>query len=161
LPWGFSFSPYFSISSPTPFNITTGRDNNFDTLFADRPAFARIGQPGAIVTRFGIFNVNPTAGDVIIPRNLGRSARTFDSGLNLSRSFSFGSGGDESTGSIFNRARKSVRGPYTLTFSTDVENLFNHTNLCDFNGVLTSSFFGRANCSEGARKIKIGLELSF
>jgi hypothetical protein len=161
LPGGFSLSPYFSISSGAPFNITTGRDENGDTIFTDRPSFGRLGEPGIIVTRFGVFNPNPALGDQIIPRNFGRRSRTINSGLNLSRSFSFGSGGDESVGSIFNRARRSVRGPYNFTFSLDVENLFNHTNFSDFNGVLTSPLFGRANSSQGPRKVKIGLELSF
>src|SRR5262249_18782470 len=125
LPWGIELTPYFSIASGAPFNITTGADNNGDTIFVDRPAFGMMGQPGVVVTRFGVFNPNPGPGDVIIPRNFGQGRRTSTAGLNLYRSFSFGSGGDESTGSIFNRARRSVRGPYNLTFSADIENLFN------------------------------------
>ena len=161
MPGGFNLSPYFSVSSGSPFNITTGSDNNGDTLFADRPSFGRPGDPGVIVTSFGVFNPNPRPGDRIIPRNFGRGPWRVSSGLNFSKSFSFGSGGDESVGSVFNRARRSVRGPYNLTFSTDIENFLNRTNFCDFNGVLPSPFFGRANCSEGALKIKLGMELSF
>jgi Carboxypeptidase regulatory-like domain len=161
LPWGLKLSPYASLSSGAPFNITTGLDNNGDTLFADRPAFGQLRGPGVIVTRFGIFNPNPRPGDILVPRNFGRGPRTLSSGLNLYKSFSFGSGGDESVGSVFNRARRSVRGPYSLSFSADVENFLNHTNFGEFNGVLTSPFFGRANSSEGPRKVKVGLELSF
>ena len=40
LPWEVRVNPFVILSSGRPFNITTGRDNNGDTLFTDRPAFA-------------------------------------------------------------------------------------------------------------------------
>src|SRR5205085_3731157 len=40
LPWGIRLNPLVTINSGRPFNITTGRDLNGDTLFTDRPAFA-------------------------------------------------------------------------------------------------------------------------
>src|SRR5205814_5381225 len=83
LPGGFNLSPYFSVNSGSPFNITTGSDNNGDTLFADRPAFGRRGDPGVIVTRFGVFNPNPRPADQIIPRNFGRGPWRVSSGLNF------------------------------------------------------------------------------
>jgi hypothetical protein len=51
--------------------------------------------------------------------------------------------------------------PMYLTFSVDVENMLNHTNLAGYNGVLTSSFFGRANRALEARRILLGVRLSF
>ena len=54
---GILFDSSISISSGRPFNITTGRDNNSDTLFTDRPAFARPGDVGAISTAFGVSGV--------------------------------------------------------------------------------------------------------
>ncbi len=39
-------TPSLSIASGRPFNITTGADNNGDTIFADRPAFAAPGEVG-------------------------------------------------------------------------------------------------------------------
>ncbi|MBO0719716.1 MAG: hypothetical protein J2P41_02780, partial [Blastocatellia bacterium] len=38
LPWGIRLSPQMNINSGTPFNITTGLDDNHDTQFTDRPA---------------------------------------------------------------------------------------------------------------------------
>ena len=38
--YGISFNPFVMASSGAPFNIITGRDNNGDTMFNDRPAFA-------------------------------------------------------------------------------------------------------------------------
>src|SRR5260370_26825220 len=78
------------VASSAPFNITTGSDDNGDTLFTDRPAFAKAGDAGAIVTRFGIFNPHPGPGDAIIPRNFGRGPGEVNVNLSLSRTFSFG-----------------------------------------------------------------------
>src|SRR5271165_4854058 len=39
-PKGFRFSPFFIASSSQRFNITTGADNNGDSIFNDRPTFA-------------------------------------------------------------------------------------------------------------------------
>jgi hypothetical protein len=90
LPWDFRMGSFVNIASGTPFNITTGRDNNQDTSFTDRPAFADANDPGAIVTRFGIFNPNPGPGDIIIPRNFGQSEGQFNVSFNVSKSFGFG-----------------------------------------------------------------------
>jgi hypothetical protein len=90
LPWGFRMSPFTHIFSSRPFNIRTGRDNNLDTLFTDRPAFANPGDPGAIATTFGVFNPNPGPGDVIIPRNFGEGTGQVSVNLNISKTFSFG-----------------------------------------------------------------------
>jgi hypothetical protein len=90
LPYGIRIGPRLNINSGGPFNITLGRDLNGDLSFADRPAFADPGDPGAIVTRFGVFNPNPQPGDVIIPRNFGQGPSRFDLDLNFSKTFGFG-----------------------------------------------------------------------
>ncbi|HXG63953.1 MAG TPA: carboxypeptidase regulatory-like domain-containing protein, partial [Blastocatellia bacterium] len=91
LPWNMRVSPFIIASSGRPFNITTGRDNNRDTLFTDRPAFANPGDPEALVTPFGVFNPNPQPGDEIIPRNFGDGPGFVNVNLNLSKTFGFGS----------------------------------------------------------------------
>lgn len=90
LPWDMRLSPLINASSGRPFNITTGRDNNRDTLFNDRPAFADPTDPEAIITEFGIFNPNPQPGDEIIPRNFGQGPGSVSVNLSLSKTFSFG-----------------------------------------------------------------------
>ncbi|HVG17657.1 MAG TPA: TonB-dependent receptor, partial [Blastocatellia bacterium] len=40
-------------ASGTPFNITTGRDNNFDGVLSDRPSAVDPAHPNAILTRLG------------------------------------------------------------------------------------------------------------
>ena len=59
LPWGI-LSSLIVATSGRPFNITTGEDTNGDTLFSERPAFAKdLARPGVVVTPFGTFDVTP------------------------------------------------------------------------------------------------------
>lgn len=90
LPAGLRVTPNVSMRTGNPFNITTGRDNNGDNQFTDRPAFANPGDPGAIVTRFGVFNPNPGPGDIIIPRNFGQGPGAVTLNMGVSRTFGFG-----------------------------------------------------------------------
>ncbi|MEW6732708.1 MAG: carboxypeptidase regulatory-like domain-containing protein [Acidobacteriota bacterium] len=90
LPWSMRISTFIFAASGRPFNILTGRDNNGDTQFTDRPAFAAPGDAGAVVTKFGSFNPNPRPGDPIIPRNFGNGPGQLNVNLNLSKTFGFG-----------------------------------------------------------------------
>jgi hypothetical protein len=90
-PWGLRINPFFSASSGRPFNITTGRDNNGDSIInSDRPSFADPGDPGAIVTPFGTFNPAPLPGHEIIPRNFGDGPGFVSVNLGVSKTFGFG-----------------------------------------------------------------------
>ena len=90
-PWGLRLSPLVMLTSGRPFNITTGRDTNGDSLFTERPAFATdLTKPGVIVTRFGAFDPNPAPGQELIPRNYGEGPSFFNVNLGLSRTFGFG-----------------------------------------------------------------------
>ncbi len=170
LPLGIYFSPNVFIASGAPFNIITGRDNNGDTLFTDRPAFTNLGDAGAITTRFGTFNPNPQPGDLIIPRNFGRGSAQISVNLNVSRTFFFGeeNGGQNTSANrencragVFQKFSCGFNRRYGLTFSAEVYNLLNHTNFSEFNNVVTSPQFGRPNRSAEARRIQLGASLSF
>jgi hypothetical protein len=90
-PWGVTLSPQVLVNSGSPFNITIGRDLNGDTLFTERPAFATdLTKPGVVITRFGAFDPNPTAGEEIIPRNFGNGPGSISSNLQVSKTFGFG-----------------------------------------------------------------------
>jgi hypothetical protein len=90
-PWGLRFNPLIMLTSGRPFNITTGRDTNGDSLFTERPAFATdLTKPGVIVTRFGAFDPNPAPGQELIPRNYGTGPSFFNVNLGMSRTFGFG-----------------------------------------------------------------------
>ena len=225
--WNVRISPFIRANSGKPFNITTGRDLNGDTSFTDRPSFATAGEPGAIVTRFGVFDPTPEPGDEIIPRNFGQGPGFVTVNLSVAKTFGFGppqgngfpgqanrqqSGGQgqrqgnqqaqNQRGNNQNRGQQNnrggqggpggpggggmvMRGPggpgggfgggggffggdsrnkYNLTVALNFNNLFNHPNLANYNGVLTSPFFGRANRTigfDGSRRIEASLRFSF
>jgi len=90
--WGVSLNPFVMYSTGAPFNITTGRDNNGDSVFNDRPAFATAGATGRdiVTTAYGVFNLNPLPGETIIPRNLGKGPDSFNVNLRVSKTWGFG-----------------------------------------------------------------------
>ena len=158
LPLGLTLSPNLFAASGAPFDITTGSDDNGDSFFTDRPAFAVANTAGAITTAYGIFNPTPAVGDNIIARNLGRGPQQFSLNLNISRSFNFG--GEKKATPATGR-RNPFRRPFELNLTVDAYNLLNHTNLGQFNGILGTSLFGRANYAEDSRRINIGVSLGF
>ncbi|MEP6901760.1 MAG: hypothetical protein ABJA66_08420, partial [Actinomycetota bacterium] len=177
-PLGIRLSPFISFRSGVPFNITTGADGNGDTLFTDRPSFATdlnrqcdfgtMANPDRrsciIQTPFGNFDLQPVAGQTIIPRNYGRGPKFFVVNLRAAKEFSFGggkkkvsgqvqSGGDNNnrtgTNSPFgggggqrNGGGDDDESPYKLEFSVQIRNLFNRTNGGTPIGNLRSPFFG-------------------
>jgi hypothetical protein len=91
VPGNIRLNPFIIANSGRPFNITTGRDSNGDTLFTERPALATdLAKSGVITTRFGAFDQNPTADQVIIPRNFGTGPGFYSVNLRISRAFGFG-----------------------------------------------------------------------
>lgn len=160
LPWGIRLSPLIGAASGRPFNITTGRDTNSDTVFAERPAFATVlNKPGVVVTPWGAFDLNPLPGEKIIPRNYGNGPGFFALSVRLSKSFRFGVGEQnrsalaapvsQRTSSGNSALSRRIEKKYTLTFSVQVWNLFNRANLNTPIGNVSSPFFGRANSIAG------------
>ncbi len=99
LPGDVRLSPFVIASTGRPFNITTGRDNNLDTLFNDRPGFATDpGKAGVVDTEWGLLDPNPTPGQVIIPRNLGRGPAFVVMNLRVGKNIGFGKRKDAEAG---------------------------------------------------------------
>ena len=93
--YAISLSPFIIASSGGPFNITTGRDNNGDAQFNDRPSLATAASgPGIVSTKWGTFNINPQPGESIIPRNYGQAPGAFTVNMRVGKSFGFGSKGE-------------------------------------------------------------------
>ena len=92
LPKGIRLSPFMMANSGTPFNITTGQDNNGDSIFNDRPAYAPAGATGTniVKTQWGMLDTNPTTGETIIPINLGTGPGQFSLNLRLSKTIGLG-----------------------------------------------------------------------
>jgi hypothetical protein len=96
--WGVSFSPFVMLSSGQPFNIIVGRDIYGDGILTGRPAFATSASlPASIrLTPWGVFDVSPTAGETIIPRNYGDGPGIVSVNLRVSRTWSFGKKAEQS-----------------------------------------------------------------
>jgi hypothetical protein len=213
-----TLSPTIVASTGTFFNIITGRDNNGDGIFNDRPAFvSATTKPEDIrETRFGTFDVNPAVGTPLIPRNYGEGPSFFIVNLNMSRTIGFGDmpgansaapgpqgGGQRGGGGGGGRggaggggaaprggvaaggggggagarpASAPVEKRYNLTFTANIINIFNRTNLCPQVGNLSSPSFGQStsttgpfggcgfggnNQSAGNRRIQLGVRFNF
>ena len=138
LPREVYLSSYLMIASGRRFNLTTGRDNNNDSVFTDRPAFAKPSDLNTIVTAYGLFNPNPRPGDPIILRNLGREPAQTMVSLTLSKTF-----------------------PKAIMLIIDIENLLNAARLFGTNGVITSPSFGLANRALNGRRFELGIRYDF
>src|SRR5215213_9652768 len=163
-----NFNPFVIYSSGRPFNIITRRDTNGDGVFTERPAFATAQTDPANLrqTPIGDFDLAPAPGQELIPRNYGMGPGFFAVNLGISRAISFGNvpgpaaaaappaaaaGGTQPAPTGANR---SASGPapekrYTVTFSVNIQNLLNHTNLTNPIGNLSSPQFGQSISSAG------------
>lgn len=158
-----NLNPFVVYSSGRPFNIITGQDTNGDGLFTERPAFATAQTDPRDVkrTKFGDFDLSPDPGQPLIPRNYGLGPSFFSVNLGISRAFMFGNvpaapaaaapAGTAPAGG----AAKPANAPapekrYTLTFSVNIQNLLNTTNLSNPIGNLSSPRFGESTSVSGS-----------
>jgi hypothetical protein len=99
-PYGVRLSPFITMNSGAPLNITAGSDLNGDSIANDRPAFMPSGfsgpscvlpiKPTSPVCTLHGYIPNPTPGMVIIPRNYGQAPGSFTVNMRLSRTWGFG-----------------------------------------------------------------------
>jgi hypothetical protein len=148
-PWGFRFAPFFIVSSSRPFNIIIGRDLNGDTLFTERPAFAAnsTAVSDLVITPWGRFDLNPSTGAVLIPRNFGVGPSFAAVNLRVSKSI-----GLNEIPQLFGGPKPAAskdESPYKLSFSVQVQNLLNRVNNDLPVGNLSSPFFGQSTASLG------------
>ena len=102
-PYGVRLSPFITMNSGAPLNITTGQDYNANVVsINERPALVPSGfTGGACATPVRLtaasapctvdgFIINPTPGMTIIPRNFGQAPGSFTVNLRVSRTWGFG-----------------------------------------------------------------------
>jgi len=130
----------------SPFNITTGFDNNGDGNFNDRPQFALPGQSGAVATPFG--NLVATGGTGVLARNRASLPWNFHVDGNIQRVFAV------------TRNSKADH-QQTITANLRSSNLLNHTNVTAEGGVLGSPFFLMPYAADNSRRIEGGLRYNF
>jgi len=135
--------------SGSPYNITTGRDDNADGLANDRPAG--------------------------VTRNSARGAASWDLGGRLSWGFGFGkpkqAGGPGGTQISINMGGGGGLSPgfggaaadkrYRIEFYATAQNLLNRTNYTAYSFVLTAPFYGRPIAAAQPRKFQVGARFSF
>jgi hypothetical protein len=136
--------------SGTPYNITTGLDDNGDGVFSDRPAG--------------------------LPRNAARTAMQWDAGVRVSYLIAFGprvNTGAGSGGATIIMAGGGGGGMPTgmgsgasdrrfkLEFYASAQNITNNHNYIGYSGVMTSPFFAEPTNVLNPRKIEIGTRFGF
>ena len=186
MPLGINLNVFAVANSGPPFNITTGRDTNGDTLFTERPAFATdLTKPGVVVTPYGAFDPNPSPGQTIIPRNYGRGPGFVSVSMNIGKQFKFGRaiepttpppGAPRTTDASAPQTPPKpppVQRPYSLYFSVSINNLFNRNNEAPPIGNMTSPyflksqsgsstfFFGPGGGASGNRVISLRVRVAF
>jgi hypothetical protein len=144
----FRLGTSLRVQSALPYNITTGHDDNVDTVSNDRPAG--------------------------VTRNGARGGALVDLGARLSWSIGFGGpppagpqgpqvrimrGDNADPLSGMGGAEQTKR--YGLEFYAQAYNLLNHMNPLNFSGVLTSPFFGQPTSAAAPRRIEIGTRFTF
>jgi len=148
LPMGFTLSTIFQATSALPYNITTGFDNNGDTVINDRP--------------------------LGVGRNSARGASRWEIGSRFSWGKSFGPEQQQQGGPQIRMVRvgggdgvapPSMPGAankkYRFELYAQAFNLLNHANLLAFSGVQTSPFFGQATSAQSPRRMELGLRFNF
>jgi hypothetical protein len=170
LPRSFSLSPFIIINSGQPYNLTTGQDNNLDSIFNDRPFFAT-GTNGECTIRSS-FSTSTGTAQVPVNYCTGPGNATFN--LRLGKTIGFGrevkggggaaqggpgggrgggprGGGGLGPGGLSGNGGNMFFGPggatnrrYSLTFSISARNLLNSFNPGPPVGNLSSPFFGES-----------------
>jgi hypothetical protein len=156
------------ISSGAPYNITTGQDNNGDSIFNDRPWLVSANERFVCTSRSDFSSTDPIGSNFgQVPTNActGPGNTTFN--LRLSKTFGFGretkGGGGGGMGGPRGGPRGGGLGPggltggggnpfafgaatgrrYSLTFSISARNLFNTFNRGNPVANLSSPLFGQ------------------
>jgi hypothetical protein len=143
---GLNANLSISASTASPYTIRTGRDDNGDSIFNDRPiAVGRNTLRGV-----GQYNVNANF-NYMIP--IGRRTISAPPGISI-----IAAGGGAPVISTFANPDAAR---YRLNIFVNVQNLTNHRNYSGFVGTLTSQFFGQPSTVFGTRKVDIGMGFSF
>ena len=173
MPLSVRLSPMVIASSGQPFSIQLGQDLYGTGVYDARPSLATSSTPpgNVVVTKYGTFNIAPGAEDTPIRPNTETGSNNFILNLLLSRTFGFGTRGNERHGGENSAPGESgrIRGlggrglssgggsnlggatsrRYALTCSLSALNAFNNVNLAPPVNVLGSPLFGESTALAG------------
>ena len=143
---GFRVNMNVRAQSASPYNITTGLDENRDGQTNERPeGFGRNagrGQPTANVDM-----------GLVWERSVGQRAR-----LNTQRP---GAGGGGQGGGNNRGGNNRAEGIFRFEIFVRASNVLNLVNAQNFSGVITSPFFGRATSAAAPRRLVLGMRAFF
>jgi hypothetical protein len=150
----------FSASSGQAYNITTGRDDNGDLFFNDRPAgyMRNAGRGDGQWNLNASFSYNMTFG-----KPAGSSGGGGGVSIPAGMPIMVGPGGMIMEG----QARAMVQGPaqvpgrYRMSIFLRISNLTNHANPFGYSGAMTSKSFGLPTNYQGVRQVNLGLNFGF
>ena len=158
--WGVFFSVNGRLQSGTPYNITTGRDDNGDAIFNDRPAGTpRNSLRGALTMQTDLrisWTVPSQRPNGSINFQRGGGGGGGGGGAQGPRGGPGGRGGGPAGGP---NARTQVQRRFEMYLF--VTNVFNRVNRTLYVGVLTSPYFGRATSAQAPRRMELGWRYSF
>ncbi len=153
-------------SSGRPYNLTTGLDDNGDTVFNDRPfgvgrnSLRAAGQVTADLRITRSFNLGGLlrGGAEGVP--MGGPPMPPPGGAAAQRGMGGGPGGGDGGGPQM-VIMEGSNSRYRLDLYANIQNLFNRTNLNSFSGNRLSPFFGVATSAGPARRVEVGATISF
>ena len=135
-----------NVNTAPPYSIRTGRDDNGDFVFNDRPArLGRNTERGATQ-----WTLNPLIGYVF---SFGRSVSNLPPGIAV---IGGGAGGAPTVQTVNQPPNR-----YRLQLFVQSTNITNHANYVGYSGTMTSPFFGQPTNVLGTRKFDIGMSLTF
>ena len=171
LPGGINVNSNVSFNTGRAYNITTGRDDNLDTVVNDRPV--GISRNSGLGPRIMVVNMNLQKVVRLRRQETASSGRTAKASPFLPPQERRGEGGGPGFGGGEQRGERGgeQRGPVpntggssynpTMNFQVNVNNLLNTTQLGSFSGVMTSQYFGKAAGARNPRTVELGVRFNF
>ena len=151
-------------SSALPYNITTGLDNNGDTVFSDRPdGVARNSARGAaqwttnirLNKSIGLGGVRSGPANLPVPP----PPPPPPGGGAMNQRVGGGPGGGDGPQMVVMEAGANQK--YRLDVYLNIQNAFNNVNYNAFIGNQLSKFFGTATSAAAPRRVEVGFSLGF
>jgi len=141
-----SMSWSYSSTGARPLTIRTGRDDNGDSVFNDRPAgvgrnSARI---GAVWSSYAYLSYSINFGKRAIPSQPGIMITSMGGGA-----------------PVVQMMTPQAQPRYRLNIGVDIQNPTNHATYSGYSGVMTSPYFLKATSANGYRRINFNVSLSF
>jgi hypothetical protein len=183
MPGNITVNTNFNFNTGRPYNITTGSDDNHDTVPNDRPS--GVARNSATGPRTAALNMN--VGKIVRLRRAETSrqaaARPFinsfapgqrgeggggggfpgagPQGGGGERGGGERGGGERGGGTFGGQPLGGATYNPTMTFQVNMFNVLNTSQFNNYSGVTTSPFFGRANTARNPRTVELSLRFNF